>query len=318
MIHFALCKMYHAKYNIMIKRTIFIGNPCHLKTTDEQLVIQYNGVKGQEDMKDKTVPIEDIGVIVLDHEQITLSHRLMEKLLENNASLITCNNKHMPTGMLLNLDGNSLQAERFKHQQDASIPLKKQLWQQTVQYKIANQAAVLKHFNIDCGRLMELSKAVKSGDSDNYEAQAAAIYWKLIFPPAWQFVRHRDGLPPNNLLNYGYAILRAIVARSLVGSGLLPTLGIFHHNKYNAYALADDIMEPYRPYVDIIVLEIIQHTSSIAILTKEIKAKILALPTIDVLIDNEKSPLMIATQRTSASLAKCYIGETRKLIYPIL
>jgi CRISPR-associated protein Cas1 len=302
----------------MIKKSIFIGNPCHLKTTDEQLVIQYNRVKGQEDMDDKTVPIEDIGVIVLDHEQITLSHRLMEKLLENNAALITCNEKHMPTGMLLNLDGNSLQAERFKHQQDASIPLKKQLWQQTVQYKIANQAAVLKHFDIDCGRLMELSKAVKSGDTDNYEAQAAAFYWKVLFPDAWHFTRHREGAPPNNLLNYGYAILRGVLARSLVGSGLLPTLGIFHHNKYNAYALADDIMEPYRPYVDLLVRQIIDETSNIEILTKELKARLLTIPSVDVKIDEEKSPLMIATQRTTASLAKCYAGESRKLIYPEL
>jgi CRISPR-associated protein Cas1 len=302
----------------MIKRSIFIGSPCHLKTTNEQLVISYNHVKGQEDMDDKTVPIEDIGVIVLDHEQITLSHRLMEKLLDNNAALITCNEKHMPTGMLLNLDGNSLQAERFKHQQDASIPLKKQLWQQTVQYKIANQAAVLKHFDIDCGRMMELSKAVKSGDTDNYEAQAAAFYWKVLFPDAWNFVRHREGAPPNNLLNYGYAILRGIVARSLVGSGLLPTLGIFHHNKYNAYALADDIMEPYRPYVDLLVRQIIDKTSNIEILSKELKARLLTIPSVDVMIDEEKSPLMIAAQRTTASLAKCYSGESRKLIYPEL
>ena len=302
----------------MIKKSIFIGNPCHLKTTDEQLVIQYNRVKGQEDMDDKTVSIEDIGVIVLDHEQITLSHRLMEKLLDNNAALITCNEKHMPTGMLLNLDGNSTQAERFKHQQDATIPLKKQLWQQTVQYKIANQAALLKHFDIDCGRMMELSKAVKSGDTDNYEAQAAAFYWKVLFPDAWNFVRHREGAPPNNLLNYGYAILRGVVARSLVGSGLLPTLGIFHHNKYNAYALADDIMEPYRPYVDLLVRQIIDETSNIEILSKELKARLLTIPSVDVKIDEEKSPLMIATQRTTASLAKCYSGESRKLIYPEL
>jgi CRISPR-associated protein Cas1 len=242
----------------------------------------------------------------------------MEKLLENNAALITCNEKHMPTGMLLNLDGNSTQAERFKYQQDASIPLKKQLWQQTVQYKIANQAAVLKHFDINCGRMMELSKAVKSGDSDNYEAQAAAFYWKVLFPDAWHFVRHREGAAPNNLLNYGYAILRGIVARSLVGSGMLPTLGIFHHNKYNAYALADDIMEPYRPYVDLLVRQIIDETSNIAILTKELKARLLQIPSMDVMIDEEKSPLMIATQRTTASLAKCYSGESRKLIYPEL
>jgi CRISPR-associated protein Cas1 len=302
----------------MIKRTIYIASPCHIKTTNEQLVIQYNHIVGQEEMPDKSVPIEDIGIIVLDHERITLSHRLIEKLLDNNASLVTCNEKHLPTGMMLNLDGNSTQAKRFKYQQEASEPLKKQLWQQTVRQKIFNQASVLKKFNINQGRLWELAQSVKSGDPENLEAQAAAYYWKVLFPSAWNFTRQRFGPPPNNLLNYGYSILRACVARSLVGSGLLPTLGIFHHNKYNAYALADDIMEPYRPYVDLIVREIIQETSTIEILTKELKAKLLAIPSIDVLIDGENSPLMNATQRSSASLYRCFAGESRKLLYPFM
>lgn len=300
----------------MVKRTIFIGSPCHLKTKDEQLVVCYNHIKGQEEMEDKTAPVEDIGFLVLDHEQITLSHRLIEVLLEHNVMMVTCNSKHLPTGMMLNLDGNTTQAERFAKQLNASEPLKKQLWQQTVKQKITNQAAVVRQFQIDDGRLDALAKNVKSGDSDNYEAQAASYYWKVLFPDAWNFTRKREGAPPNNLLNYGYAILRAVVARSLVGSGLLPTLGIFHHNKYNAYALADDIMEPYRPYVDLTVRQIIDETSNIEFLTKELKAKLLNVPAIDVQIEGSKSPLMVATQRTSASLAKSYAGESRKLIYP--
>lgn len=302
----------------MIKRSIFIGTPCHLKTLNDQLLICYDHIKGQEDIPEKQVPIEDIGMLVLDHEQITLSHRLMEKLLDNNAALVTCNEKHLPTGMLLNLDGNSTQAERFKFQQEASEPLKKQLWQQTIKQKIYNQACVLQRFQIDQGRLWEMAKNVKSGDSDNYEAQAAAYYWKVLFPTSWNFSRQRFGEPPNNLLNYGYSILRATIARSLVGSGLLPTLGIFHHNKYNAYALADDIMEPYRPYVDLVVREIIQETSIIDTLSKELKAKLLAIPSMDVVLDGESSPLMLATQRSSASLSKCYAGESRKILYPSL
>ena len=171
-------------------------------------------------------------------------------------------------------------------------------------------------FQIKFLLLTNLAQSVKSGDADNCEAVAAAYYWKHLFPPAWQFYRKRDGLPPNNLLNYGYAILRATVARALTGAGLLPTLGIFHRNRYNAYCLADDIMEPYRPFVDIIVRGIIEKTSAVDELTKELKVPLLNLPANDVMIDGETSPLMIATQRTAASLAKCYAGEQRKIIYP--
>lgn len=161
-----------------------------------------------------------------------------------------------------------------------------------------------------------LADSVKSGDSENHEARAAAYYWQNLFPDELVFTRDPDGLPPNNLLNYGYAILRAIIARSLVASGLLPTLGIHHHNRYNAYCLADDIMEPYRPYVDIMVLNILDKFKVIKELSKEIKAELLLLPGIDILINNQSSPLMIGAQQTTASVAKCFTGETRKIVYP--
>lgn len=302
----------------MIKRTIYIESPCRLFTKLEQLVLNYSHIKGMEEMPDKTVPIEDIGFLILDHEQITLSQRLLEKLLENNTAVITCNEKHHPTGMFLNLDGNTVQSERFRAQIEASEPLKKQLWQQTIQSKIRNQKAVLDIWQIESGYLQKCSAAVKSGDSNNQEALASFYYWHHLFPDAWHFSRKREGAPPNNLLNYGYSILRAIVARSLVGSGLLATLGIFHRNRYNAYCLADDIMEPYRPYVDKMVREIIDHTSLIDELNKELKAKLLSLATIDVMMDNSTKPLMLAVQSTTASLAKCYLGENRKINYPIL
>ena len=194
--------------------------------------------------------------------------------------------------------------------------VKKQLWQQTVKAKIQNQSAVFKKWNIKNTYLINAAQNVKSGDTDNDEAKAAAYYWSHLFPDAWQFFRRRDGPPPNNLLNYGYAILRATVARAIAGAGLLATLGIFHRNRYNAYCLADDMMEPYRPFVDIIVRSIIDKTSSVETLTKELKAQLLLLPTVDVVLDKETSPLMIATQRTAASLAKCYLGESRKILYP--
>lgn len=302
----------------MIKRTLCIETPCHLKCSNEQLVVSYAHIKGLEDRADKTVPIEDIGMLVLEHQQITLSHYLLDKLIANNTAVITCNETHHPSGLFMPLESNTLQSERFKAQIEATEPLKKQLWQQTVKAKIQNQSAVFKKWNIKNTYLINAAQNVKSNDADNDEAKAAAYYWGHLFPEAWQFFRRRDGPPPNNLLNYGYAILRATVARAIAGAGLLTTLGIFHRNRYNAYCLADDIMEPYRPFVDIIVRGIIDKTSSVKTLTKELKAQLLLLPTVDVVLDKETSPLMIATQRTAASLAKCYMGENRKILYPII
>jgi CRISPR-associated protein Cas1 len=300
----------------MIKRTLCIETPCHLKCRNEQLVVSYEHVKGYETVPEKTVPIEDIGMLVLEHQQITLSHYLLDKLLANNASVVTCNETRHPSGLMLPLEGNTLQSERFRAQVEATDPLKKQLWQQTVKAKITNQAAVLKKWDIPHGYLTTLAQQVKSGDADNFEAQAAAYYWGNLFPPAWQFFRRRDGPPPNNLLNYGYAIIRATIARAITGAGLLPTLGIFHRNRYNAYCLADDIMEPYRPFVDVVVRGIIDKTSAVDALSKEFKVQLLNLPTTDVLMDGVKSPLMLAAQRTAAALAKCFTGEQRKMLYP--
>ena len=297
----------------MIKRTLYFGNPAYLKTLNEQLIVELPDT-GEK----KQVPIEDIGIVILDHQQITITQALIAKLLENNTALITCNDTHHPTGLLLNLDGNTLQSQKFKAQIEASQPLKKQLWQQTVSAKIANQAALLGIEKAANGILLRYAKDVKSGDSGNHEAKAAAYYWKHLFHEFLQFKRDRYGEPPNNLLNYGYAILRAVVARNLVGSGLLPTLGIFHRNQYNAYCLADDIMEPYRPFVDQVVCKIISMNGQYLDMTPAMKKELLTIPVIDVMIDEQKSPLMLAVQRTTASLSKCYEGESRKLLYPEL
>ena len=297
----------------MIKRTVYFGNPAYLKTANDQLVIEMH-----DSGENKTIPIEDIGILILDHQQITITHALIAKLLEKNTALITCDATHHPTGLMLNLDGHSLQSQKFKAQLEASVPLKKQLWQQTVTSKITNQAAVLRKESKPYQLLINYSKDVKSGDSENHEAKAAAHYWKNVFPDCFLFKRDRYGLPPNNLLNYGYAILRAMVARSLVGSGLLPTMGIHHQNQYNAYCLADDIMEPYRPYVDLLVCEIINVDEPAFEITTAIKKQLLSLPVIDVNIDGQKSPLMNAVQKTTASLAKCFEGKARKISYPNL
>ncbi len=298
----------------------------YLSLRNSQLVLRIPDIEKNGNLSDtfkketeRTIPIEDIGVVVLDNRRITITTGAMEAMLENNCAVITCDEKSMPVGLMLPLCGNTLQSERFRHQIDASLPLKKQLWQQTVRQKILNQAAVLAYnTNRQAKNMLVWANNVKSGDSENIEARAAAFYWKNIFPELPNFVRSREGEPPNNLLNYGYAILRACVARGLVGSGLLPTLGIHHHNRYNAYCLADDIMEPYRPFVDRLVIELMQQNYNYSEITREFKARLLTIPSLDVIIDGKRSPLMIAVGQTTASLAKCFNGEARKIAYPEL
>jgi CRISPR-associated protein Cas1 len=297
----------------MIKRTLYFGNPAYLSTHNEQVVI-----KLPESEDKKTIPIEDTAIVILDNQQITISQALMAKLLENNVALITCDTTHHPIGLLLNLDGHSLQSQKFQAQLSCSKPLLKQLWQQTIIAKIENQAALLQTQKVETSNMKRWMLDVKSGDTSNREARAAIYYWSKLFMQFPDFTRDRYGLPPNNLLNYGYAILRAIVARNLVGSGLLPTLGIHHRNQYNAYCLADDIMEPYRPFVDQLVLKLVDNHGHFIDLSPSIKKELLQIPTLDVEIDGQKSPLMIAVQRTTASLAKCYTGEIRKILYPTL
>lgn len=310
----------------MIKKTLCFSNPAYLSLCNRQLVIQIPDIekndKHTEDFKkmnERTIPIEDIGVVVLENKQITITTGAMESLLENNAAVITCDSRCMPTGLMLPLYGNTLQSERFRDQIDASLPLRKQLWQQTVKQKIANQEALLRRYTDTETKCMKVwADEVRSGDPENLEARAAAYYWKNIFPNIPNFVRGREGDPPNNLLNYGYAILRGVIARALVSSGLLPTLGIHHHNRYNAYCLADDIMEPYRPFVDELVVKIISQDDNYTELSKELKTQLLTIPVFDVVIDGKRSPLMIAASQTTASLAKCFRGESRIVSYPNL
>lgn len=303
----------------MIKRTLYFGNPAYLSLKMKQIVIKMpqkndGDLPIGEDVV-KTIPIEDTGIVILDNKQITITQGLMEALLENNCALITCDSKKMPTGLMLPLAGNTIQTERFKSQIEASLPLKKQLWQQTIEAKISNQAAVLKYVTGEPqNNMLKWAGSVRSGDSENMEARAAVYYWKTIFADEF-FTRDNDSDGRNGLLDYGYAILRAIVARALVGAGLIPTLGIHHHNRYNAYCLADDIMEPYRPYVDKLVLDILEEDSC-ATISQSVKTKLLGLPVTEVIINEHRSPLMLAVSQTVSSLVKCYRGESRRLIYP--
>lgn len=292
----------------MIKRVLCFENPARLSLKLAQMVVELQDVT-------RTLPIEDIGVVILDNKQITITHALIDALLANNAAIVTSNDKHMPVGLMLPLDGNTLQSERFRAQIDASEPLKKQMWQQTVTSKILGQAHVLGMQHIEHNNMFKWAKDVRSGDTDNMEARAAAYYWRNMFDKD-SFIRDPQGLPPNNLLNYGYSVVRAMMARALVGAGLLPTLGIHHHSRYDAYCLADDIMEPYRPFVDMKVLEMWEKGEITSDISSEQKRELLGVTTIDVNISGHRSPMMLAIQATAQSVQKCFSGEARKIIYP--
>ena len=292
----------------MIKRVLCFENPARLSLKLAQMVVELQDVT-------RTLPIEDIGVVILDHKQITITHALIDALLANNVAIVTSNDKHLPVGLMLPLDGNTLQSERFRAQIDASEPLKKQMWQQTVVAKILGQAHVLGTQLIEHNNMLKWAKDVRSGDTDNMEARAAAFYWRNMFEKD-AFIRDPQGLPPNNLLNYGYSIVRAMMARALVGAGLLPTLGIHHHSRYDAYCLADDIMEPYRPFVDMKVLEMWKNGGITSDISSEQKRELLGVTTMDVNISGHRSPMMLAIQTTAQSVQKCYSGEARKIIYP--
>lgn len=308
----------------MIKRTLYFGNPAYLSMAYEQLVIKLPEVESNKSIPDsmkkestRTVPIEDIGFVILDNNRITITHSLLDKLIANNCAVITCDASHMPSSLFLPLSGNTTQSERFRYQIEASLPLKKQLWQQTIEQKIRNQAALLAEIQGEPAKnMLAWAKEVRSGDSDNREGRAAAYYWRNIFKDIRDFTREREDLLPNSLLNYGYAILRAVVARALVSSGMLPTLGIHHRNRYNAYCLADDIMEPYRPYVDKLVVELMERYDVGGELTLDIKRELLQIPSLDVTISDIRRPLMVAVSQTTASLYKCFKGESRKIAYP--
>lgn len=311
----------------MIKRTLYFGNPAYLSMKNKQMVIRLLEVEKNDTLSESfkessvaTRPIEDIGLVILDNKQITITHGLLTALLENNVAVIHCNDTHHPIGMVLNLDGHTLQTQRFRSQIEASEPLKKQLWQQTIAAKIANQAALLRMLNKNIGTLDFMRRDVKSGDPDNYEARAAAYYWGEIFSDMiLDFRREREGIYPNALLNYGYAILRAAMARALVGSGLLPTFGIFHRNQYNAYCLADDIMEPYRPFVDHAVYKYIkEYGISDETVTSAAKQQMFEILQWDTQFEKDRSPLMVGLTKTTASLVACFEGKKRKINYPIL
>jgi len=295
-----------------------VTEPYRLSVSNAQLVLK-------KDDAEHKAPIEDLGFVVLDHPYISITQAVAQELAANNVALIFCGSNHHPVSLMLNLDGNHLQSELFRQQAEAGEILKKNLWKQTVEVKIKNQSALIGHiqkFKPDkkveeaLARLKRLAQTVLSGDTGNNEAQAARYYWSALFGN--DFSRERFGDPPNNMLNYGYAILRAATARALTGSGLLPTLGIHHRNRYNAYCLADDIMEPYRPFVDLTVIRLLEEYELMKDLSKEVRAGLLEVMQTDAYFIKVTRPLLNALSVTTASLTRCYAGEQKKIEYPML
>jgi CRISP-associated protein Cas1 len=308
-----------------LKRTLYFGTPAYLKKQRNQLVIE------RPEQANALVPIEDIGVVVLDCYQITLTSGLLQAFVEKNVAVIQCDEAHLPVGLLLPLHGNVVQTERYHAQITASEPLRKHLWGQVITQKIANQGIALGRAGGNSTPLLKWSREVKAGDSTFQEGRSAAYYWQHFFELHLpEFYRGRGLAAPNNLLNYGYAIVRSVMARAIVSSGLLPTLGIHHHNRYNAYCLADDMMEPYRVWVDLAVLEIVATESlpqplprrgdgrEIDTLTMAHKTRLLKVMQEDVMINDSFSPLLVAVGHTAHSLVRCFEGEQRKLALPML
>lgn len=294
----------------MLKRTLVFSNPITLSLRNCQLVLAY-----KDDPNNKqTIPIEDIGVILIDHQQVSITIPLMNALVEGNVQVVVCNDHGMPSAMLQSFEGNNLQGEILRNQIGVGEVLKKQIWKQIVEAKIKNQAALLNKVGRNGDLLKPYYQNVKSGDTDNREGIAARIYFSELFGEL--FVRDRSLSGINLLLNYGYTILRAATARSLVSSGLLPAIGIFHHNRSNAFPLADDIMEPYRPYVDEIVYDLAMQGR--LELTKHNKADLIKVLYADTQFVKVTRPLSVGLSLTSASLAKCFAKEQVKLSLPLM
>lgn len=298
----------------MLKRTVYFGSACYLNKEQNQLRIR----RPDDDLSLGTVPLEDIGAVVLDHPRITLTVPLLQALGQQNAAVIICDQKHLPLVTLQPLYKHTLHTKILRLQLGASVPLNKQLWTQTVRAKIENQARLLRKYGQNAAPLHRWIKEVKSGDTENTEAKAAVYYWKKYMREIMECAvyREREGEPPNHLLNYAYAVLRALVCQTLVAAGLHPARGIFHKNQYNPHCLADDIMEPYRPYADDLTIKIVRRYGKIEELTREIKAELLSIATVNVNIDGHLSPLINGLRKTVSSLSGCYQGERRTLNYP--
>jgi len=292
----------------VIKRTIEVsGRGNHLSISQGSLVVARDGEQVGR------VPLEDLGLLVVDAADTTYTHWVLTEALAAGAAVLLCGRNHHPAGLLLS-QTNWLHTQRLHQQIAASKPLQKGLWKQIVQAKIRHQAQALGADRAEGRALEGLISTVRSGDPTNVEAQAARKYWRPMFGEA--FRRDPEGQPPNYLLNYGYTVLRAAVARAVCGAGLHPALGLHHRNRSNAFCLADDMLEPLRPLVDVKVRELADGGNME--IDQEAKTELLSLLTATVEIDGQNGPLMVALERMTASLVRCYAGEDRKLVVPKL
>jgi CRISPR-associated protein Cas1 len=284
-------------------------SPARLSVRYDQLVLERDGEA------EVTVPLMDMAVLIVAHPTVRYSHAVLTGLIRHGAMFVVCDEKFRPAGMLLPLEGNVLQAERFALQAAMGLPVKKRLWGQVVRAKLQAQSALLIRLHERDGGIARLIGEVRSGDPENVEAQAARIYWNLLFHPA-EFVRRRDGEDQNRFLNYGYAVLRAAVTRGICGAGLHPSLGLHHHNRYNAFALADDLMEPFRAVVDEAVVGIVRDFGPQAPMDREVKRRLLTALTGRVRFKGESRTLFDAASRTASSLVRVLEGETDRLVFP--
>ncbi len=292
----------------MIKQTLFFSSAVSLTLKYNQLVIHFDD---SEDVV--TRPIEDIGVLIIENQMVRMTVPLLNALTNNNVAVIFCDDKFMPSSMLMSLESNNVQHETQKFQIEASLPTKKRLWKEIIECKIRNQAALLDIIGYNGSLLKPYWSNVLSGDSDNREGSAARIYWKQMYGQS--FIRDRNGEEPNSLLNYGYTILRAATARALLGSGLFLGFGLFHRSRYNAFPLADDIMEPYRPFVDYVVHQIYSKSAN-ACIDKHTKQELLRILVCDVRMNNQIRPLEVALSMTSASLVRALKDKKESVLYP--
>lgn len=290
-----------------MKRTIVFSSACRISLKNCQL-----NVENQDSGELTRIPVEDLAIVIIENQQVSISIPALNALAENNCAVVVCDSKHMPSSMLMNLDTNSIQGQNYRLQTKASVPLKKNLWRQIVRKKIQNQSRLLTELGLDGDRLKPFYMSVKSGDADNREGIAAKIYWDVLLGD--EFIRSRFGEAPNGLLNYGYSILRAAMTRAIMGSGLFPAFGLFHKNRYNSFPLADDLMEPYRPFVDRIVYMLCAEDN--ASLNTDTKQRLLRVLFTDTSFKDMVRPLEISLSVTTASLVRCLAMEEKELAYP--
>jgi CRISP-associated protein Cas1 len=293
----------------VIRKTVEIATAgTRLSVAHRQLVIE------RPDEEKRTLPCEDIGVLVVDHPQTSYTHAVFTTLLEQGAAILLCSASHLPAGLILPFDAHTTQTGRHRAQAECGDGVKNRAWQIIVAAKLRQQATVLSHYTDGDAGLAEIARRVRSGDPDNLEAMGAQRYWPRLL--GVDFRRLRDGPPPNNLLNYGYAVVRAAIARAIAAAGLIPTLGIHHRNRGNPFCLADDLMEPYRPYVDWRVKEFIRGTDVPKDLDRPAKAAVLSLFNETVIVGGRRSPLLLAIHASAASLCRMLTENGKELVLP--